>query len=291
MTEKEAKLVDGCAIFFKSTKFLCLDRQLIDFGSIAINRPDMKGEHDTFNRVMPRDNIAVIVFLENRMTGARVIVANAHIYWHPAYVDVKLVQVAILMEQISMYAERWAKHPPSTDKAPFRHTEIEDEDTLEHGGDAPLEPEPSLEYASGSQIPLIICGDFNAAEGTAVYDLIASGYIPGTHDDLVGRGYGKFTRDGIRHPFKLKSAYATIGELRFTNYTPDFSGVLDYIWYSPNTLQVQGLLGNVDEDYLRTVPGFPNHHFPSDHLALKAELSVKPQKISRAPEVANDAEA
>ena len=147
MTEKEAKLVDGCAIFFKSTKFLCLDRQLIDFGSIAINRPDMKGEHDTFNRVMPRDNIAVIVFLENRMTGARVIVANAHIYWHPAYVDVKLVQVAILMEQISMYAERWAKHPPSTDKAPFRHTEIEDEDTLEHGGDAPLEPEPSLEYA------------------------------------------------------------------------------------------------------------------------------------------------
>ena len=55
-------------------------------------------------------------------------------------------------------------------------------------------------------------------------------------------------------------------------------GVVDYIWYSDNALDVRELLGNVDEEYLRKVPGFPNHHFPSDHLALKADFSVKQRK-------------
>jgi CCR4-NOT transcription complex subunit 6 len=43
MAEKEAKLVDGCATFFKGSKYVLLDKQIIDFANTAINRPDMKG--------------------------------------------------------------------------------------------------------------------------------------------------------------------------------------------------------------------------------------------------------
>jgi len=82
----------------------------------------------------------------------------------------------------------------------------------------------------------------------------------------------------MAHPFSLKSSYANIGELSFTNYTPGFTGVIDYIWYSTNSLQVTGLLGEVPKEYLQTVPGFPNWHFPSDHLALLSQFSVKPRK-------------
>ena len=46
-------------------RYILLDKQLIDFANTAINRPDMKGEHDIFNRVMPRDDIGVLAFLEN----------------------------------------------------------------------------------------------------------------------------------------------------------------------------------------------------------------------------------
>lgn len=285
MAEKEAKYVDGCATFFKSSKYICLDKQLIDFANTAINRPDMKGEHDTFNRVMPRDNIAVATFFENRITGSRLIVVNAHIFWDPAYKDVKLIQVAILVEQISALADRWTKHAPCTDKAAFRHSEVDGEkkaDTLPEG--LSTEPGPSLEYSSGNQIPLLICGDFNSSAGSGVYDLLTLGNVAGSHADLANRGYGNFTRDGMAHPFSLKSAYSGIDELSFTNYTPGFTGVLDYIWYSTNTLQVRGVLGNVDQEYLRKVPGFPNHHFPSDHLALRAEFSVKARKERKAVE-------
>src|SRR4051812_48725679 len=55
-------------------RYILLDKQIVDFANTAINRPDMKGEHDIFNRVMPRDDIGVLAFLENRVTGSRLIV-------------------------------------------------------------------------------------------------------------------------------------------------------------------------------------------------------------------------
>ena len=278
MAEAEAKLVDGCAIFYKSKKYICLDKMVVDFGSTAINRQDMKGEHDIFNRVMPRDNISVVGFFENRMTGARFMIGNAHIYWDPLYADVKLVQVAILMEAISKKAEEWARKAACEDKSVYRHSDDESPDgtseSIEEFG-------PSLQYASGTQIPLILCGDFNSDHASGVYELITQGELSGAHHDLTSRNYGNFTRDGMYHPFKLKSAYNVMGELNFTNYTPNFTGVIDYIWYSHNAMEVRGLLGNVDEQYLRRVPGFPNAHFPSDHLALKAEFGIKPPKAAK----------
>jgi CCR4-NOT transcription complex subunit 6 len=242
----------------------------------------MKGEHDIFNRVMPRDDIGVLAFLENRMTGSRLIVGNVHVFWNPAFTDVKLVQVAILMEAITKFANKWAKFPACTDKALYRFANGDGEDGKEPVIEA--DQAPSMEYSDGSQIPLLLCGDFNSLPNSGIYDLIVQGVLPNSHEDLGSRKYGNFTRDGISHPFSLKSSYSSIGELSFTNYTPNFVGVLDYIWYSTNTLQVLGLLGDIDKDYLTRVPGFPNYHFPSDHVALYAQYMLKGRKEKKVTE-------
>ena len=257
------------------SRYILLDKQHIDFANAAINRPDMKGESAMYNRVMPRDDIAVVTFLEDRQTGVRIMVVNAHIFWDPQFKDVKVVQVAILMEQIAKIAEIYARHPPLTDKAPYAHGDADDV--------APEDCEyaPSIEYASGPQIPLVLCIDSNSTPESGVYDLLANGTLACSHSDLGDFGYGNFTRNGMAHPFSLKSAYGNMGELRFTNYTPGFTGVIDYIMYSANALSVTGLLGEVDKEYLMRVPGFPNYHFPSDHLALVAEFVVKPRKAER----------
>ncbi|CRK34682.1 hypothetical protein BN1708_019573, partial [Verticillium longisporum] len=76
MNERDALGVDGCATFFNASKFILLDKHVVEFATIAINRPDMKNQHDVFNRVMPKDNIAVVIFLESRQTGARFILVN-----------------------------------------------------------------------------------------------------------------------------------------------------------------------------------------------------------------------
>lgn len=219
-----------------------LDKYVVDFSSAAIQREDFKRTADIFNRVMPKDNIAIIILLENKQTGSKLIVANAHITWDPQFRDVKLVQVAMLLEEIHRLASKWIK--------------------VEFDRDPDLPP--AAQYSDPSQIPLLICGDFNSISESGVYELLSQGHVPKDHDDLSGRVYGNLTRDGISHPFPLKSSYSNVGELRFTNYTPGFTGAIDYIWYTTNSLNVTGLLGDVEDKYLATVPGFPNAHFPSE---------------------------
>ncbi|KAJ5136279.1 Glucose-repressible alcohol dehydrogenase transcriptional effector [Penicillium atrosanguineum] len=272
----DANRIDGCAIFFKSSKYILLDKQLINFSQSAVARPEHKGNgaDDIYNRLWLKDHIAVVVFLENRQTGTRFIVVNCHLYWDPAFKDVKLIQAAIMMEDLTELAEKYAKWPECKDKAAFRFSEAESgpENT------PTVEPARSAEYASGDQIPLLICGDLNSSPGSAVHSLINSGQLSKDHSELDGRLYGRYQKQGMKHPFKLKSTYGAIGELSFTNYTPDFKDILDYMWYTTNTLHVSALLGEVDKDYLSRVPGFPNFHFPSDHVALFAEYTVKGKK-------------
>jgi len=275
---ENAKFVDGCGTFWKDKKYMVLDTQHLVLGRKAVQRPGGKASADMLNRVWQRDDIATVVFLENRVTGSRVIVINTHIFWDPAFKDVKLIQAAVLMEELSKLAEKYAKHPPATNKQAFRFSDAED--TV---NDPLPEPGPSLEYSSATAIPMIICGDFNSGSESAVYDLMTKKGMDADHADLNGRDYGSFSRGGMSHSFTLKSAYSAIGsDMPFTNYTPDFKDNLDYIWYSSNSLRVMGVLGAVDPEYLKRVPAFPNFHFPSDHLALVAEFKVeKPRNVQK----------
>ena len=273
-----AKYVDGCGTFWKEKKYISLDTQHLVFGRKAVERPGGKASADMLNRVWQKDHIATVTLLENRITGSRIIVVNVHVLWDPAFRDVKLIQVAVLMEELSKIASKYAKIPACTKKEVFRFSDADD------AVESLPEPGPSLEYDAGNHIPMVICGDFNSAVDSAVHELLSSGRLNSRHSDLQERDYGSFTEFGMSHSFTLKSAYGSIGELSFTNYTPTFSAVLDYIWYSSNALRVSGLLGEVDKEYLQRVPGFPNFHFPSDHLALVAEFAVTGRKAGKVVE-------
>lgn len=250
----------------------------------AINRPDMKGEHDIYNRVMPRDHIATVVFLENRATGSRLIVVNTHLSWEKWLRDVKVVQVAIMMQEVTKLAEKYAEWPPCKDKEVFRYANMDD-DSLDGVEKVSVEPAPSVRYMDGADIPMVIGGDFNSQQDSGVYELLTQGSISNSHADWGDRKYGDFTRNGINHPFSLKSSYAQIGELAFTNYTPDFIDVIDYILYSTNSLSVTRLLGDVEKEYMQRVAGFPNWHFPSDHISLCAWFAVRGRKEKKITEV------
>jgi CCR4-NOT transcription complex subunit 6 len=271
---EKAREVDGCGTFWKDKKYVVLDTQHLVLGRKAVEKPGAKASADMLNRVWQRDHIATVVFLENRVTGSRVVVVNAHIYWDPAYKDVKLIQAAVLMDELTKLTDKYANHPPCTNKQAFRFSDAEDA--------APLpEPGPSLSYSSGLQIPMIICGDFNSGSESAVYEMFTNKGLAAEHADLDGRDYGAFSRTGMSHQFALKSSYKAIAdEMPFTNYTPNFVDVLDYIWYSNNSLRVVGLLGAIDAEYLKRVPGFPNFHFPSDHIAMVSQFKVEKQRTA-----------
>jgi CCR4-NOT transcription complex subunit 6 len=253
MSEPDSKKVDGCATFYKSAKLNLVDRYCIEYNSLALRKDDLKKTADIYNRVMNKDNIALITIFEYIPSGQLFMVANTHLHWDPAFKDVKLVQVALLLEELERVVDKYASN------------------NTQEGSKYP-------KYTDRKNIPLVICGDFNSSVDSGVYQLFSQGKIGAGHPDLEGRVYGRFTDEGMGHRFTLKSAYNEVGELPFTNYTPNFVEVIDYIWYSTPSLSVTRLLGQIDPKYTKHFVGFPNAHHPSDHIPLAAQFSFKKQK-------------
>lgn len=139
---------------------------------------------------------------------------------------------------------------------------------------------------SGLKTPFVICADMNSTVDSGAIEYVEKGKIPIDHPDFQTMKYGGFLskhtdkekKNGemVTHPFKL-SRVGKENELPFTNYTFDFEGVLDYIFYTKEELVVLGELGPVDVDYLKKnkVVGFPHPHFPSDHICLVVEFDFK----------------
>src|SRR5258708_3531574 len=234
------------------SRYRLVKQSTIDFAQVAIQRDDFIKSNDMFNRLLARDHIALVTLMENRKTGGRLIVANAYLLWDPAYRDVKLIQTGILMEILKEIADWFARYPPRppSEREP-------DEDTSKR-----RPPDPT--YSEGKDLPLIVCGDFNSIPESGVHDFLSKGHVSSNHPDFMEYTYGKFSADGLKHDFGLRSAYAGIGELPLTNHTPSFDGVIDYIWHTTSTLAVNAVLGEIDQEYLSKVIGFPNAHFPSE---------------------------
>ncbi|EJU04423.1 hypothetical protein DACRYDRAFT_76875 [Dacryopinax primogenitus] len=320
MAKDDARRVDGCAIFYRQEVFQLIEKQLLDFQAIAVQRPDFKKTDDLFTRMLTKDHIGVVALLENRKTGSRLVLANCHLHWDPELRDVKLVQASLLMEEVDKIADRFAKLPPrinvvpesvplpkgtpspgpegdsvSTASASEKVNGMETTETSltepSPAASAPSLPSPVKKYLTlpgglkgmplgpsypdGSKIPTIICGDFNSIPDSGVYEFMSSGMVAPDHPDFMTYEYGTFTSKGPKHRLKLRSAYADIPQLTMTNYTPNFEGIIDYIWYSTDTMAVRSVLGEVDPAYLAKSVGFPNAHFPSDHLCLAAEFRLR----------------
>lgn len=232
-----------------SIRFTLLEKHCVEFQQIAMQKPELRKADDVFNRVMIKDNVATVALLENKETQARILTANAHLHWDPAYKDVKLVQTAMLMEELEKLGNTWSRNS---------------------GKD-----QPRSSVADATRLPLIVCGDFNSLPDSGVYEFLSRGRVPQDHEDFGTYMYGPYTSEGLQHKFALKSSYAHVGELEFTNFTPQFKGVIDYVWYSTNALSVTGLLGGVDREYISRTVGFPNAHHPSDHVPLVISMRVK----------------
>lgn len=205
-----------------------------------MSRPDLHRSEDVLNRVMIKDNIAVIALLESKENGTKVLVANAHLHWDPNYSDVKIIQTALLVSEVERLSKLWTKT-----------------------------------YKCTTPLATLICGDFNSLPDSGPVEFLSNGHIPETHKELGEHNYAPFTDQGIQHSLKLKSAYSLCEDIDFTNFTPMFKGIIDYIWYDTSSLVTTGLLGGVDKTYAAKVVGFPNPHHPSDHIPLVVSMRTK----------------
>ncbi|ESK92029.1 ccr4-not complex subunit ccr4 [Moniliophthora roreri MCA 2997] len=234
---------DGCAVLFRTDRYRLLEKNIIEYTDLAKRLEDFQSLKHVGDRLLSRANIAILCLLESLDTGKHILLVNTHIFWDPNFKDVKIVQVGLLTEEIE-----------------------------------------KMRNMGSSSTPVVLCGDFNSLPDSGVYEFLSSGSLSGQHPDFMNYSYGRFTREGMKHGLCLSSAYSIAQSddtpkelLPWTNYTGHFKGVLDYIWYSSGDLKVNTILGEVDGDYIEKekVIGFPDAHFPSDHIAIMAEFSIR----------------
>uniref|UniRef100_A0A8C1WK57 poly(A)-specific ribonuclease n=1 Tax=Cyprinus carpio TaxID=7962 RepID=A0A8C1WK57_CYPCA len=271
MSEQERKHVDGCAVFFKTEKFALVQKHTVEFNQVAM--ANSEGSEVMLNRVMTKDNIGVAVLLEVKKDlfwgsgrplrswkKQLLLVANAHMHWDPEYSDVKLIQTMMFLSELKSIAERASGSINSA--SPTSDT---------------------------SSIPIVLCADLNSLPDSGVVEYLSNGGVAENHKDFKELRYSDCITnfscnskngkpDGsITHSFQLKSAYE--GNLMpYTNYTYDFKGVIDYIFFSKTHMRVLGVLGPLETQWLKdnNITGCPHPHIPSDHFSLLAQLEYHP---------------
>jgi len=116
---------------------------------------------------------------------------------------------------------------------------------------------------------LVYCGDFNSCPGSGVYEFMTKQYIE-PNCSIWSSNQDEAVRDlAVHNPCAMESAYGTPP---FTNYTHLFSGCLDYIFYEKSKFTVQQVAPLPDLEVVTQNTGLPSIVFPSDHIALIADL-------------------
>lgn len=237
--------VDGCATFWKRSKFLLVENYSIEFNECVVRTASHLGLEDPdrhrFISRMCKDNIAQVLVFEVLPRNSRtrmsnhICVVNTHLYSNHLRPEIKLWQSYTLLR------------------------EIED-------------------YIINQELALFICGDFNSEPDSAVYGYLARGCCSEEHDSLVDevcRSLGNI--DHFVHNLDLASAMgSSFGvEPQFTNYTKSFKGTLDYMWYTPGRLKILAVTDLPNEsDICEHGEALPSVSYPSDHLMLCCDVAL-----------------
>lgn len=239
---------EGCATFYKTTRFKRVDKHVIDYDKLSQNEV-RSFDTPIAEKVMQRlvkGNIALAVILEdlhikathgNQATGPNgghvLCVINTHILCDPGSADVKLWQAYLLLQ--------------------------------------------TLKQMPIKSMPLLICGDFNSTPDSAVYEYMRRGSVRTEHEDLRTDPCGLFKQLTLEHSLSMATAYETCNgaEAQYTNYTEDFKGTLDYIWFSSSTLAVLAISQVDEESQLTQETALPSSTRPSDHVSLVATFMFR----------------
>lgn len=241
--------VDGCATFWRRTKFVMVENYSIEFNELARRGAMELGLDEAEGRKylnrLSRDNIAQIVVLEvltpsGKANRQQVCIANTHLYSNPQRPDVKLWQCLSLVRELE-------------------------------------------QFLTQRDLALLLCGDFNSEPDSAVYEFLSDGQLNRPHPELEQQGQQHPVHvlpdlQDIYHSLNLSSSMGSVmgAEPLFTNYTANFKGTLDYIFYSNQRLYVTAAnnLPSAQELQFSSGEGLPSACYPSDHLLLCCDVAI-----------------
>ncbi|GAB0096025.1 2',5'-phosphodiesterase 12 [Sergentomyia squamirostris] len=241
----KGETAEGLAIFFKSNRFKMLRKFGINYGPEIAKLPfyaeiheKIKENEELFTRIVERSTALQVLVLQS-LDNLReiVIVANTHLYFHPDADHIRLLQFGLAM----IYLE---KH---------------------------VIPEIERDFPEGRR-SLIFSGDFNSSPDCGILKLMTENFVPSSFKDFQSNPDQVIHNVELRQSLPMASA---CGCPEFTNFTAGFQACLDYIFYQTDHLSVDQVIPFPSRQELEAHIAIPSVVFPSDHIALVADVSWK----------------
>jgi len=244
-----------------------------------------------FRHLESAGGVGLAILLEHEVTGQHLWVATAHLFWDPQTPEIKTAQCSLLCKVLKKLNEEIFQ-------APVILTGDFNSISLKRLPDEFDKVVPAGGLLSG------------------VYELITKGNIPDSHphhplflQQRSSSGYLEFSKtkrkkhsaevlnkDLIRNAFEgiiqghnlnLQDAYCgtEFPQTFYTNYTADFKGTIDYVFFSKDEfeghkkLEVSAVLDGYQESILNKYVALPSRILPSDHISLQVRFILKRLKL------------
>ncbi|CAG9803412.1 unnamed protein product [Chironomus riparius] len=242
---KKGTTPEGLSTFYRTDRFELIENYGMNIGDTVKSHPACQ---DLFSKLQYNQQLVTrftdlattlqIVLLKlKEFPNKYFIVANTHLYFHPDADHIRLLQIGFSMILVEDYMKKFKE-----------------------------------KYVT-ENISLLFCGDFNSVPECGIYKLMTEGYVPENFIDWSSKQEEAVKNVELNQPYKIKSA---CGTPKFTNYTVGFQDCLDYIFYQTDKFCVTKVVEMPSEEDLSLHNAIPSVVFPSDHIAIIAELDIIP---------------
>ncbi|XP_075211300.1 2',5'-phosphodiesterase 12 [Lycorma delicatula] len=240
-SQKGGTVREGVACFFLNERFELKDSHTVILGEEVQKNSCLSSIWECIKkkealrlRVTDRHTALQVTVLKSKdQPNELLIIGNTHLYFHPDADHVRLLQAGIIIRYLTHFISVIASTNPD------------------------------------SHVSLMICGDFNSVPECGIYKLMTNKHVP--QDSIDWKSNLNEAVEGLElhQPWNLASA---CGTPKYTNFTVGFADCLDYIFYQTDRLAVKQVIPMPSEEELRQHVAIPSVVFPSDHIALIADL-------------------
>lgn len=241
---KGGTVTEGVALFYRLTKLRLLETQRFILskelqGSVLFAEiwKQIQCSEDLKEKVVSRFTCLQVSVLESTENPKQLVVVGVtHLYFSPEADHIRLLQAGIGLQILQQVMALYQNKYPE------------------------------------KEVSMLFAGDFNSTPEFDVYRLMTSQMASFDDIDWSDKENERVSGVSFSHDLELASA---CGCPPYTNYTKDFYGCLDYIYYQTDKFSVKQVVELPSHEEVTQHEFLPSITIPSDHLAIIADLEFK----------------
>lgn len=275
-SNKNGKVHEGCTIAFRKERFTEIFHAAkpLVMETLSSQHPEFAAEisaaHPHLAEALQRvTSVGTVTVLKDSTTDRYLAVVNTHLFYHPNACHIRALQAFMLLHLAKSLSEE------------------------------------VLNEEQRSTLAFVVAGDFNFTRVTGGYRLVTEGVVDESNDcwekgfkfwwecdkqtaseeeaaaatspsTLTGPPSAAL-RTRLHNPFGNRLVDSHIGDtsMRWTNYAMSFKEIIDHIFFDTSQLRLLRTVPLPSEEEITAEIGIPSKVFPSDHVAIVADLEYK----------------